>query len=83
MEAWRAWIRRHKIVSLKYRRGKSSCRPKLTRVPSSKRNRTGPKPSWKRRKHPTRRRDRQIGLGTIQKEEEHVRISSLEEELKN
>jgi hypothetical protein len=57
MEAWRAWLRRQKIVSPKYDRVQSSCRSRLTRVPSGRRNRTGPEPSWGGEKHPRNKKE--------------------------
>jgi hypothetical protein len=46
MEKWRALLRRHNNVSLKYDIVQSLCRPRLTQVPSGKRNMIGSKPSW-------------------------------------
>jgi hypothetical protein len=68
MEAWRVWLRRKKTVGPKYHRVQFSCRPRLTRVPSDKRNKTGPEPPWgkkervcKRRRIPFRKRKRERG----------------------
>jgi len=46
MEEWRVWLRKHKTVSSKYHILQFSCRPRLTRVYSDRRNMTGPEPSW-------------------------------------
>jgi hypothetical protein len=42
MEAWRAWLRRQKVVSLKYNKVYLFCKKGLTRVSSGRRKKRGP-----------------------------------------
>jgi hypothetical protein len=85
MEAWRVWLRRQKTVSPKYHRVQFSCRPRLTRVSSDRRNKTGPEPSWGGKRHARihmkRQKKETHGRGMCdqicrEKEEEHVRLSN-------
>jgi hypothetical protein len=70
MEAWRVWLRRQKTVSPKYHKVQFSCRPRLTRVSSDRRNMIGLEPSWGGKwparihtKEGKKRRHREGGVG--------------------